>query len=133
VPQMTAGVAGAAGSTKDAIDPQASPAVRRLRGDMILEYAYSIFNPRLDKHTHRPQLQTQIRLFRDNVIVYESKKMPSDAIRESDLTRVAAVGTVRLSNELEPGDYFLQLVVTDLLADAKHNTCTSWIDFEITK
>ena len=133
MPQKAPGISPAAAPTIEAIDPQASPAVRRLRGDMTLEYAYNIFNPRLDKRTHRPQLQTQIRVFRDNVKVYESKKMPSDAMRGTDVASVASVGTLRLSNQLEPGDYFLQLVVTDLLADAKHNTVSSWIDFEITQ
>jgi hypothetical protein len=32
---------------------------------------------------------------------------------------------------MPPGDYILQIIVTDLLADQKHRMATEWIDFEI--
>jgi len=32
-----------------------------------------------------------------------------------------------------PGDYVLQVIVKDMLADEKHRTVTQWMDFEIVK
>jgi hypothetical protein len=43
------------------------------------------------------------------------------------------MGGVRLGNELIPGEYVLQITVTDPLADEKHRVATQWIDFEIVK
>jgi hypothetical protein len=37
----------------------------------------------------------------------------------------------RLGTDLAPGDYVLQVVVTDLLAEEPRRTASSWIDFEI--
>jgi VWFA-related protein len=48
----------------------ASPAVRRFRAGMTLEYLFFIFNARLDKVTNQPRLTTQLRMFRDGKIVY---------------------------------------------------------------
>jgi hypothetical protein len=111
-------------------DPQASPAVRRLHPGMVVDYAYSIYNAARDKQTHRPQLQTQVRLFRDEQLIYTGKALPFDGGPQSE-GKLAAVGTLQLSKDEKPGSYFLQVVVTDLLANKKRNTTTSWIDFEI--
>jgi hypothetical protein len=72
-----------------------------------------------------------VRLFRGPQLVYTGKIAPLDADQPADLKAVAAAGTLQLGSKEQPGDYFLQVIVTDLLADKKHNTTTSWIDFEI--
>ena len=33
--------------------------------------------------------------------------------------------------DLPPGEYVLQIIVTDALADERHRTATQWIDFEL--
>ncbi len=40
---------------------------------------------------------------------------------------------LRLGTILQPGEYALQVVVTDALASEKRRTVTQWIDFEIVK
>jgi VWFA-related protein len=112
-------------------DPQASPAVRRLHPGMVLNYAYSIYNAKRDKQTRRPQLQTQVRLYREDKLIYTGRILPFDTSRQAYIQRLAAVGTLQLSANEKPGDYFLEVVVTDLLADKNRNTTTNWIDFEI--
>ncbi|HEY0172406.1 MAG TPA: hypothetical protein VGB98_15395, partial [Pyrinomonadaceae bacterium] len=44
---------------------------------------------------------------------------------------IDAGGRLRLGGELGPGEYVMQLVVTDLLAKEKYRVATQWIDFEI--
>jgi len=124
-------VASGPGSATQAIDPQAGPAVRRLRAGMLLTFAYLIYNAKLDNQTHQPRLQTQIRLFRDDKLIYTGKVLPLDAKGQTDLTKLATAGTVQVGSSEGPGAYFLEVSVTDLLADSKYNTSINWIDFEL--
>jgi hypothetical protein len=40
-------------------------------------------------------------------------------------------GVIQLGTNMTPGEYVLQVVVTDALADQKHRAVTRWMDFEI--
>jgi hypothetical protein len=107
-------------------EAQANPAVRRMRpGNTPLD------NAGRGRQNGHPQLQTQVRLFRETQLVYTGKVISVETDQPRDLKPIAALGTLRLAADEKPGDYFLQVIVTDLLADKKHNTTTSWIDFEI--
>ncbi len=117
----------------DAEDPQASPAVRHLRRGMHLRYGYLIYNAQLDKAARQPQLQTQIRLFREGQGIFTGKSQPYDANGQTDLKRLTAGGALQLGTDMEPGEYILQVIVTDALAKDKYRVATQWIDFEILK
>ncbi|MEK6286421.1 MAG: hypothetical protein AABO57_11820 [Acidobacteriota bacterium] len=41
--------------------------------------------------------------------------------------------TTRLGDDLAPGDYILQIIVTDKRAKEKYRWATQWMDFEIVK
>jgi hypothetical protein len=56
-----------------------------------------------------------------------------DPGQQEDLKRITANGRLQLAKAVKPGEYVLQIIVTDKLVDAKHRTATQWIDFEITK
>lgn len=114
-------------------DVLASSAVRRLRQGMVMDYGYFIYNARTEKQTGRTQLQTQLRLFRDGKLVFTGKLTPYDESGQFDQQRLSAGGRLFLASDLSPGEYILQLIVTDALADEKHRTATQWIDFEIVK
>lgn len=111
-------------------DPQAGPAVRRLHKGGMLEYHYNIFNAQLDAG-NKPQLQTQMRMFRDGKPVFTGKLMPLDASKQTDLKRIGALGRLRLGPDLTPGQYTLQVTVTDALAGQGRQTASQWSDFEI--
>jgi VWFA-related protein len=114
-------------------NPQAGPGVRRFTRGMALEYACMVYNARVDKATSRPQLETQLRLLRDGKPVFVGKVNPFDPGQQKDLTRIVAGGSLLLGNELQPGDYALQLIVTDKLAKEESRVVGQWIDFEIVK
>jgi VWFA-related protein len=114
-------------------NPDATPAVRRLSRGMLLDYAFFIYNARLDKTTTKPQLVGQVRLFRDGKLVFAGKENTMGGRELPDPKRVVAGGSVQLGTDLLPGEYVLQVVVRDLLADEKHRTATQWMDFEIIK
>jgi hypothetical protein len=46
---------------------------------------------------------------------------------------LAASGALILGTDLVPGEYVLQIIVTDTLADKKYRVATQWMDFEIVK
>ena len=112
---------------------EASPAVRHFSRGMLMDYAFIIYNARVDKATNRPQLVTQVRLFRDGKPVFTGKENPHNVTGQTDLQRLLAGGEIKLGTDLAPGEYALQIVVSDMLADQKHRTTSQWMDFEVVK
>jgi hypothetical protein len=99
---------------------------------MEMHYAYYIYNAKLDV-AHHPKLTTQVRLFHDGQLAYEGKVSPYDDAQEPDLKRLRAGGRITLSLQSAPGQYLLQVIVTDKLAKERQNITSQWIDFEIVK
>jgi len=112
---------------------EASPAIRRLKPGMVVSYGYFIYNTRIDKASSRPQVTTQVRLFRDGKEVFTGKEVPFDSTGQTDLQRLQTGGALQLGASMEPGEYVLQVIVTDLLADKKYRIATQWMDFQIVK
>ncbi|HEY0380391.1 MAG TPA: VWA domain-containing protein [Pyrinomonadaceae bacterium] len=127
------GAAAAAGQEPVESDPQASPAVRRFRRGLVMRYAYTIFNAQADKATGRPAVQTQMRLWREGREIFLGRVQPLDVTNQADLKRLQTGGALQLGTNLPPGEYALQIIVTDPLAKEKYRTATQWIDFEIVK
>jgi hypothetical protein len=112
-------------------DPQAGPAARRFRRGMLLDYGFFIYNARLDSATQRPRLTTQARLFREGRQVFAGQEQPLEPGQQTDPARIEAAGRLQLGTDLPPGEYVLQIVVTDALAGEGHRTTTQWMDFEL--
>jgi len=118
---------------KKAVEPEsmAGPAVRRLRQGLVLSYSYIIYNAQLDS-AGRPQLQTQMRLFRDGKESFTGKPLSPNLEQQADMKRLRAGGRLLVGSNLVPGEYVLQVTVTDTLAkNRRSSTATQWIDFEI--
>ncbi|MDQ3920431.1 MAG: hypothetical protein M3348_18370, partial [Acidobacteriota bacterium] len=119
------------GGTVEAINAQASSAVRHFRRGMALDYGYVIYNARLDGETGKPQLTTQVRLFRGDQQVFAGQPTRFNVGQQTDMKRLMASGRLQLGTTLQPGEYTLQVMVTDTLAAEKHRTATQWIDLEV--
>ena len=115
------------------LDPQAGEAVRRFKAGMLMRYGFVIYDARLDKATQYPQLQIQARMFRNGQPVFTGKVQPFVLNNPPDVGRLSADGAIKLGADLIPGEYVLQVIVNDLLADQKHRTTAQWMDFEIVK
>jgi len=115
------------GATVDR-DPQASEAVRRFRLGTAASYGFVVYNARVE--AGKPQLLSQIRIFREGQAVVSGKPKPVDPGPQTDMQRLIAGGALRFGPEMEPGDYVLQVTVTDALAK-KDRAATQWIDFQI--
>jgi VWFA-related protein len=108
----------------------ASQAIRRFQQRQVLSYGYYIYNARLDS-SHRPQLETQVRLFRDGKLIYTGRAKPFDATGQSDLRQIAAGGEITLGTDLPLGEYVLQVIVVDKLAKSDTSLTTQWMDFDL--
>jgi hypothetical protein len=123
---------GQTGAASEA-EAQASPAVRRFRTGMRLDFGYVIYNAKLDSSTGMPRLTTQVNLYRDGRRVFAGEPEPFQVGQQGDLKRLVASGRLRLGADLTPGEYILQAVVTDALAPQRSRTVTQWLEFEIVR
>lgn len=111
---------------------ETSPAVRHFKQGMLMTYAYYIYNAQLDR-VNTPQLVTQVRIFRDGKQIFAGSETPYTPSKESDLKRLDVGGGITLGSDLTPGEYVLQVVVSDQLANKKHRLATQAMDFQIVK
>ncbi len=121
-----------AGATPEAGgDTAAGLAARRFHRGGVLDYGYVIYNARIDSATRRPRLVVQTRLLRDGKPVFEGQPQPFDAGQQTDLARLQASGRLQLGTQLPPGEYVLQIVVTDESAPPANARTFQWIDFSL--
>lgn len=113
-------------------DPLAGAAVRQFQRSYVMEYGFVIYNAQIDKSTGKPNVKAQIRVFRNGEQVFDGKELPVES-NQSDLKRLTAGGALQLGTDMIPGEYILQIIVTDSLANEKRRVATQWIDFEIIK
>jgi len=138
VPDLTnhrlalSGIVVSGGSINNGLDGGVS-AVRRFALGSNIRFACGIFNAQLDPATKQPNLSLQIQLYREGKQVLSSPPMAVDVKNQADLERIVSTGVLRLSTDLEPGPYFLQLVARDQLAKENQGNAVQWIDFEVIK
>lgn len=106
--------------------------LRRFQTGHVLQFAYAIYNAKIDVATGQPRLTTQLMLVQDGKVIYAGKETPYDPKGQLDLERLLAQGGLQLTG-IKEGDYILQIVVRDNLATDKNRVTTGWIDFEVTK
>lgn len=104
---------------------------REFRRGSLLNYALYIYNARLDQEGQNPQIETQVRLFREGHEVYSGDKKEFDLNGNRKGGVLIGSGYLDLGSRISTGRYALQYTVTDKLADEAYNTVSQWIDFEI--
>jgi VWFA-related protein len=120
--------AGRAADESDGTQPLVGP----VKPGGSFDYAFQILNARRDPATERPRLQTQVRLWRGGKAVYEGPRTPL-SLEGPGGQRVAAGGRLNLGASLEPGDYGLQVIVTDTLAPSARSVATQWARLEVVR
>ena len=110
-------------------NPEGSAAVRVFHPGSSLLYGYVVLNAQPES-AKQNQLEVQTRLFRDGKQIYTGKPNTMEVAAQPDPKRLVAGGTMKLG-KVEPGDYILQVLVTDKLAREKYRTATSYMDFEV--
>ena len=111
---------------------QTSSVLRRFLSSDTIEYSFLIFNAKQEKK-QPPQIETRTVLLRDGKVLYSGPPTPLKPGERSEGNRLFVGGALTLSPDTKPGEYVLQVVITDKLAKKKYNTVTQWIDFEIVR
>jgi len=106
----------------------ANTVARRFDLNTDLDFVYVIYNA---LQFAKPVMETK--LFRDGKVVYSGPEVPIQTAGQPDPERVLVSGKVPLSRDLEPGFYYLQVVITDKDAKGKALPVMQWIDFEVVK
>ncbi|HWN08199.1 MAG TPA: VWA domain-containing protein [Pyrinomonadaceae bacterium] len=105
---------------------------RQFKAGSIVEYGLAIYNAKTDK-TGQPQVVTQVKLFRNGLLVFAGKELSLEPGNQTDLKRLEMTGAVQLGSRLDHGEYVLQVAVIDMLRKDKHRIATQWTDFEVVK
>ena len=105
------------------------PAVRRFASGDTFEYSYLVYGARQSA----TDLTTQLKLFHGSEEVFTGDVLPATTAKELNRESIVVGGTFRLGSALPPGDFFLQVIVTDKLAPRDAQSSSQWIDFEIVK
>ncbi len=105
-------------------------ALRQFKTGTVLQYGYIIYNAK-NSGKQPLQLEIQAKIFRDGKVILEGTPTAFDTKNQTDLSRIEAAGAITLGKNLEPGNYVLQVIVTDKMAKRKYQTNSSWVEFEI--
>lgn len=103
---------------------------REFKKGSVMTYFCEIYNAKI-KNGQSPQLLLQTKLFREGKMLMESDiapiKTPDGEIQQS----VPIFNSITLGTDLQAGDYALQVIVYDKLANGKKKLAYQSIDFEV--
>ncbi len=105
-------------------------ALRRVKIGSVLRYGYEIYNAKLNA-SKQPAVETRIRVFRDGKLILDGKQTPLNLTGQTDMQHLKAAGAVAIGEKLTPGDYILQIIVTDPLAKTNQQIATQFVQFEV--
>jgi VWFA-related protein len=111
-------------------DSSGGAARRSFRRGSGFVYYYEILNAKAAAGQHA-DLEVETRMFRDGVQVFDGKTTLDASPGAADPQHLRARGRLNLGRELKPGQYVLQVIVTDKLAKGKSGTVSQSTDFEV--
>lgn len=111
------------------VDQFNDTALRRFQRGTILTYTYEAYNVRARQNG---ELRVRSRLVKDGKVIFSGKESEVDLRASKDGKKVTVQGALNLGKSMEPGDYALQVIVTDDAAKKrKYQTATQYLQFEI--
>jgi VWFA-related protein len=108
-------------------NPQQLSATRVISRKQDLRYALVVYNAKLDGN--KPQAHSQLIVSQGNNVLFKEPEQPV-LTAGSGVGQLVKVGQLGLS-KVNPGRYVLTLVITDPLADKKHQTVWRSVDFTV--
>jgi len=110
---------------------EGGPAVRRYRPGQGIVYGYAVINPKMTGPAKEFRVGSQLRVFRNGKLFYTGTYSHTLSKSEPDPTRLVGGGVLSLGSQLSPGEYLMQIVVTDENAGKKKPPVAQWVDFEV--
>lgn len=129
-----AALSGETGPVTSAVDAgegpvrEANSGARRFRINSSLNYDYLIFNA--GGNPSSGQLNALVRLFQDGKLVFEHQSAV-EIMQQIDPARLLVGGRLTLGTNLRPGEYVLQITVTDPSEKKGQGLASQSADFEI--
>ena len=111
----------------------ANPPARRFVANSDLYFGLMTYHASINPATQLPDLMMETKLLRDGKIIGPPTKTAIEIKNQSDLSRLFVNGVFRLAPDLEPGNYFLEVTITDKVSREKQSSSTQWVGFEIVK
>jgi VWFA-related protein len=107
-----------------------TPALRAFKPGQPVVYVYQILNAHATS-TKQTELEAQVRLFRNGEPIFSG--VPATPVMQDASTpaRLVCGGAIQLGAKMSPGDYVLEVAVTDKLAKGKYSLVKQAIDFEV--
>ena len=129
---MVLGTLDQASAQKESEQSILNPGSRRVAPNSSLYFGYRLYNGTVPNAAQLRNVVMQAKIFSDGKSVYSGEEIPISAGSQQDLNRLFVEGTVKLTPELQPGIYYLQVMITDKGAK-KEVPVVQWADFEIVK
>jgi len=109
-------------------DAMTDTAIRRIKVGRVYRYSLEIYNAGLDSQKHS-SLQTKVRVFREGQMILDGAPKAYDPTGQTDVTHLRFFGGLSIGSQMEPGDYVLQVIVTD--ANKKGAIASQFVEFEV--
>jgi VWFA-related protein len=110
---------------------EGGPAVRRYHAGQNIAYGYVVIHPKVAGPDKMPKAVTQLRVYRNGKLFYTGKPQSSFGKRPNDPDDFLGAGVLRLGAEVTPGEFLIQVTVTDPLQKKKQSQVSQWADFEV--
>ncbi len=108
--------------------PLLDVSLRKFNRGTVLTYGFEVYNAK-SKDSQPVQLEMRARVFYNGKPIYEGDNSP--IVVQTNPGIISTSGALNLGTDMEPGDYVLQIVVTDKLAKQKNQIATQFVQFEI--
>lgn len=94
----------------------------------VLRYGFEVYNAKIDGDS--PKLETQAKILQNDKVIVSGNSVKFNPTGQPDMKHLRISGNMLLNQNLLPGDYVLQIVVTDI---ASKQVSTQVFPFEIVK
>jgi hypothetical protein len=118
------------GPPANAPNPLIGTSLRRFPAGSVLRYGFEVYNARIGPG-QAPQLTTHVRVFRDGKLILDGRENQITTAGQPDIERPKFTGAISLGNAMTPGDYILQVIVSDAPAKDKRKIATQFVQFEV--
>jgi VWFA-related protein len=109
-------------------DPEGTAALRVFKSGAAALYLYEVLNAH--DRDKKPQLEEQVRLFRDGQQVFTTKPTPVNSDKQPNPKRLVGSGRIQLT-KVPPGNYILQVIILDKLRKGADSVAAQAIDFQV--
>jgi VWFA-related protein len=107
-----------------------NPAARVFRAANPIVYACLFYGAQRELSSGESKVEVEIKLFREGVRVFASQPLTISSLPGSG-GDIAIVGNCKLPASFTPGEYALELIARDKLAEPRFSVATQWVDLTV--